>query len=124
MHRHMGIKYHNVREAVQNGEVDLTPIWTEHNVADIFTKSESRDMFLRFRPVLLGAQSIATMMLQHPKPVKDRAGCTLQYVQNQNSWPPVRLPDTPDSHEGEIMGITKVQIPGYDTQLMSLDPQF
>ena len=37
--KHIGVKYHNVREASQNGEVKLTYINTEHQVADLFTKS-------------------------------------------------------------------------------------
>jgi len=40
--KHIAVKYHNVREAVENGEVELVQVWTEHQVADLFTRSRSR----------------------------------------------------------------------------------
>ena len=120
--KHIGIKYHNVREAVQNGEVDLTPIWTEHNVADIFTKSESHATFLRFREVLLGHKSLYAMMDSYPKPPKDKVGCTVNYVDNECAWPTLRMPLTYDSHVSEILGVSKLIVPGYDVQFVSLEP--
>ena len=47
----------------------LSHIWTEHQVADIFTKSLAVAPFQRFRAVLLGEVSLNDMMQQHVKPV-------------------------------------------------------
>ena len=52
--RHIAVKYHNVRDACQNREVELVQVWTRHQVADMFTKSLSRDLFQNFRDVLFG----------------------------------------------------------------------
>ena len=108
--KHIGIKYHNVREAVQNNEVELVPIWTEHNVSDIFTKSQSRAMFERCREVLLGYKSLQQMMTDYPKPHVVNA-CELGDADT--------LCSDVQSHVDEIMGFGTVHIPGYGAQLCS-----
>jgi len=102
--KHIGVKYHNVREAVQNSEVDLIPIWTEHNCSDIFTKSEPREMFERFREVILGYKSLGAMQRDYPKK-PDRVNI-------------VRDGDTQhDMFDAEILGLQSIQIPGYGEQI-------
>ena len=51
--KHINVKYHNVREACLNKEVVLLQVWTEHQVADIFTKSLEKTVFNRFRNCLV-----------------------------------------------------------------------
>ena len=51
--KHINVKYHNVREACLNKEVVLLQVWTEHQVADIFTKSLEKTVFKRFRDCLV-----------------------------------------------------------------------
>ena len=36
--RHIAVKYHNVRDACQNRDVELVQVWTRPQVADIFYK--------------------------------------------------------------------------------------
>jgi len=66
--KHIGVKYHNVREASLNGEVELCQVWTEHQVGDIFTKSLSKADFIRCRETLMGYISFDEMVRQHPNP--------------------------------------------------------
>ncbi|GLB45782.1 putative transposition, RNA-mediated [Lyophyllum shimeji] len=50
--KHVDIKYHFLRERVQSGEIAIKYTHTKQNVADIFTKALSRELFLRFRNLL------------------------------------------------------------------------
>ena len=59
--KHIGVKCHNVREAAQNGEVELVQVWTEHNPADLFTKMVAKAAFIRFRETIMGRVSFNTM---------------------------------------------------------------
>ena len=68
--KHIGAKYHNVREASTNGEVELVQVWTEHQTSDIFTKSLTTDKFERFRETLMGRVSFRDMQSNFPKPEK------------------------------------------------------
>jgi hypothetical protein len=52
--KHLNIKYHHFREAVQNGEVSIRPINTLDQVADIFTKPLGVQLFLKFCKILMG----------------------------------------------------------------------
>ena len=61
--RHIAVKYHNVRDACQNREVELVQVWTRHQVADIFTKSLSRDLFKNLRDVLFGYKTESDPMV-------------------------------------------------------------
>ena len=40
--KHIDVKYHYVRLEIQNGAVSLTYVPTDNNVADVFTKPETR----------------------------------------------------------------------------------
>ena len=67
--KHIGVKYHKLREACQNGQVKLIQVWTEHQVADVFTKSLSRTDFERLRATLMGEVPFAQMVANHQKTV-------------------------------------------------------
>ena len=77
--KHIAVKYHNVREAVKNNEVTLVQVWTEHQTADIFTKSLGKAAFKRFRSCLIGSVSdpmvhYDTMMQTHLRQVAGQQG--------------------------------------------------
>jgi hypothetical protein len=52
--KHMNIKYHHFREAVQNGSVTTHPINTLDQFADIFTKPLGRELFEKLRNGIMG----------------------------------------------------------------------
>ena len=52
----------NVREATENGEVRLVSVKTEHQCADIFTKSLTKEKFERFRDTIRGAITYKDMV--------------------------------------------------------------
>ena len=52
----------NVREASENGEISLISVKTEHQCADIFTKSLTRTKFERFRDTIRGAVTYEDMV--------------------------------------------------------------
>nr|GEZ15567.1 retrovirus-related Pol polyprotein from transposon TNT 1-94 [Tanacetum cinerariifolium] len=43
--KHIDVRHHFIKEQVKNGEVELYFIWTEYQLADIFTKALSKDRF-------------------------------------------------------------------------------
>ena len=80
--KHIAVKYHNVRENCESGNVVLSQIWTEHQVADIFTKSLTIKPFQRFREVLLGTKTLDEMMQEHMQPQKSSLKKTARVVPN------------------------------------------
>ncbi|CAM8982129.1 unnamed protein product [Rhodiola kirilowii] len=50
--KHIGIRYHYIREFVKDGEIELEFYRTDEQVADIFTKGFSSDKFELFRHML------------------------------------------------------------------------
>ena len=47
--KHIAIKYHFVRELVQDKEIKLEYVHTKEQIADIFTKPLTKDAFLYLR---------------------------------------------------------------------------
>ncbi|GJR22481.1 hypothetical protein Tco_0971008, partial [Tanacetum coccineum] len=43
--KHIDIRYHFIKEQVENGFVELYYVWTEYQLADIFTKPLPRERF-------------------------------------------------------------------------------
>ena len=136
--KHIGVKYHIVREASLNGEVELYQVWTEHQVGDILTKSLSKADFIRCRETLMGYISFDEMVKQHPKPkskVTQKLG--IKYSQNKRifsdthessssatklSWPAFTVSHQIDWNEkapgcmswkDSIMGKQSFECPGY-----------
>lgn len=47
--KHIDIQYHFIREKFEHGEIDISYISTDQQLADIMTKALPRDKFERFR---------------------------------------------------------------------------
>ncbi len=47
--KHIEIKYHHIRELVENGEIELKHVRTECQPADILTKNVPRAVFEKYR---------------------------------------------------------------------------
>lgn len=56
--KHIEVHYHFVRERVLDGDIDLTYVGTDEQVADIFTKALGAEKLRRFR-AMLGVQEMA-----------------------------------------------------------------
>ena len=52
--RHLDIRYHFVRQCIEEGKIKLQYIPTQCQLADSFTKSLHRILFERFRNIYLG----------------------------------------------------------------------
>lgn len=52
--KHIDVRYHFIREAIQNGKVQLFYVPSEENIADVFTKPVTRHKNEKFRPLLMG----------------------------------------------------------------------
>jgi hypothetical protein len=105
--KHIAVKFHNVREASLNGEVKLHQVATEHQVADLFTKSLDRKLFSRFRDTLLGTVPFNGMVRNTQKtPVP-----SVKYVTNtqSGSWPEYVVPTVPGSFLGAILGTGDIE---------------
>jgi hypothetical protein len=50
--KHIDVKYHYIRECIEEGRVDVEPIDTKIQLADILTKALGRDQFLQLRSKL------------------------------------------------------------------------
>ncbi|KAM1948201.1 hypothetical protein ACFX15_008419 [Malus domestica] len=50
--RHINRRFHFIRDALQNGEIDLVYCKTEEQIVDIFTKALARDLFEYLRKAL------------------------------------------------------------------------
>ncbi|GJZ54607.1 copia protein [Tanacetum coccineum] len=61
--KHIDIRYHFIKEQVENGIVELYFVWTEYQLADIFTKSLPRERF-NFLIDKLGMKSMSPEMLK------------------------------------------------------------
>ena len=47
--KHIDVKYNFIREAVENGVIEIKYCSTQNQMADIFTKALSKEKFLQFR---------------------------------------------------------------------------
>ena len=55
---HIDVRYHFVRERIQQGNVRVDYIPTSENVVDIFTKALPRELFFKFRAMLVVSKSL------------------------------------------------------------------
>ena len=55
--RHINRRYHFIRDAIQDGTIELNYCRTEEQLADIFTKALPKDRFEYLRPAL-GVKSV------------------------------------------------------------------
>ena len=56
--KHIALKFHYIRDAVEEKEIDVVYCNTDDRVADIFTKALPRDRFEYLRSLLLGVQKM------------------------------------------------------------------
>ena len=52
--KHIDIKYHFIRNEIQNGTVDIQYVPTDQNWADIFTKPVGKPKLQMFKPTIMG----------------------------------------------------------------------
>ena len=52
--KHMNIKYHHFREAVNRGDITIHPINTKDQQADIFTKPLDEKSFIYLQSLIMG----------------------------------------------------------------------
>ena len=50
--KHINVKYHYIRECIKEGRVDVEPIDTKLQLADILTKALGRDQFVQLQSKL------------------------------------------------------------------------
>ena len=50
--KHLDVKYHWIREAVEVGDIKVTYVPTDDNIADIFTKALPRPRFEKLRTLM------------------------------------------------------------------------
>lgn len=50
--KHIDVKYNFIREAVENGVIEIKYCSTQNQMADIFTKALSKEKFLQFRDMM------------------------------------------------------------------------
>ena len=55
--KHINMRYHFIKEALQNEIIDLVYCLTKEQIADIFTKALAKDQFCHLRE-LLGVKSV------------------------------------------------------------------
>ncbi|GJT39912.1 hypothetical protein Tco_0939777 [Tanacetum coccineum] len=61
--KHIDVRYHFIKEQVENGIVELYFVWTEYQLADIFTKPLPRERF-NFLIKKLGIRSMSLETLK------------------------------------------------------------
>ncbi|GJX27829.1 hypothetical protein Tco_0235908 [Tanacetum coccineum] len=61
--KHIDVRYHFIKEQVENGVVELYFVWTEYQLADIFTKPLPRERF-NFLIEKLGMRSMSPETLK------------------------------------------------------------
>ena len=52
--KHIGVKCHHFRDSVKSGEIEVLPIDTKEQIADIFTKALNKQTFEYLRHKLVG----------------------------------------------------------------------
>ena len=115
--KHIGTKYHSVREACRNGEVTLVQVWTEHQVADIFTKSLKPADFIRCRETLMGRVMFNDMVAAHPKPQPTASqGKGTGSVSLQCNCTPCKSTSTPYQYDNHNIDVKSVNSHGTITQ--------
>ncbi|GJW39236.1 retrovirus-related pol polyprotein from transposon TNT 1-94 [Tanacetum coccineum] len=65
--KHIDVRYHFIKEQVENGKVELYFVWTEYELADIFTNPFRKDSTLMIE--ILGLRN---MLRKTPKMLKQR----------------------------------------------------
>ena len=59
--KHIDVRHHFVRERIQRGSVQVDYVKTSDNVADMFTKAQPRELFMKFRSLLVVSKATIQM---------------------------------------------------------------
>lgn len=54
--KHINVRYHKIRELIEDGEITMSWIRSEDQPADLFTKPLGPHIFLRLRPIIMGTE--------------------------------------------------------------------
>jgi len=54
--KHIDVRYHHVRDLIENGEIELKYISTHENLADVMTKSLGEEKHEKFKGMLLNGK--------------------------------------------------------------------
>jgi hypothetical protein len=65
--KHLNIKYHHFREAVESGEVTIHKVGTLDQLADIFTKPLAHVLFDKFRMAIMGWSTDSNPPCSNPR---------------------------------------------------------
>jgi len=110
---HIGVKFMNVREAPLAGEVKLVAVATEHQAADLFTKSLAKGPFLRHQGTLMGTVPFTEMVKQHQETAKTEKAekAAVKYVANihPGRWPACSVPPEPETFLSAILGTDAIK---------------
>ena len=80
--KHIDIKHHHVRDALNRKQLELLKIATEYNVADILTKSLEQVRFQRLREPLMKA---STVQHEQRMDLNEQSRCNLIYAMTHYS---------------------------------------
>ena len=126
--KHICVKYQNVQEAFQNGEIELIQVWTSHQVADIFTKSLGPSDFIRCRETLMGRVPYSELVAKHMKPGVDpsqqpgskkakAAVAAMEEYRVSETWPSFQVPMDVSHYGAAILGFEVDSNPGYGEEV-------
>jgi Reverse transcriptase (RNA-dependent DNA polymerase) len=104
--KHINLKYHHFRDAVEKGDISIHKIDTNDQMADILTKALPLELFRKFRKMIMGwdvpdAQSIKSA--SHQRECENNDDADVTFDKNQRS----KLPSTPKSMK-QTSSTTKV----------------
>ena len=52
--KYLNVKYHHFRDQIDNGRLSIHAIDTNDQQADLFTKPVNKELFLKFRQLIMG----------------------------------------------------------------------
>ncbi|GJY87612.1 retrovirus-related pol polyprotein from transposon TNT 1-94 [Tanacetum coccineum] len=93
--KHIDVRYHFIKEQLETGIVELYFVWTEYQLADIFTKPLPRERF-NFMTEKLGMRS---MSLETLKCLREEKNDEYQDYHAQQHWPLDNL-SSPEKQHG------------------------
>ena len=67
--RHINVKYHHFRGAVANKDIEIFPINTADQIADLWTKPLGYELFAKFTKLAMG-WSVADALTKHRNSMK------------------------------------------------------
>nr|GEZ39942.1 hypothetical protein [Tanacetum cinerariifolium] len=107
--KHIGIRYHFIKEQVENGVIELYFVNTEYQLADLFTKALGRDR-IEFLTNKLGMRSFTTETLKKLMNYEDETMATTieQQVALDEALAFLVMADVPEIYIQEFWATAKV----------------